>query len=81
MSSSGEIKTPADAAEDATAIGGDPARRTYRRLRMGGLSASEAGNLTAHVKGLHAVPGGWSVEEIERLLFVRELVRQGRMNS
>jgi len=66
---------------EAGGVGSDPARRTYRRLRMGGLTMSEAGNLTAHVKGLHAVPGGWSVEEIERLLFVRELVRQGRLGS
>ena len=66
---------------DPTAVRGDPALRTFRRLRMGGLTMSEAGNLTAHVKGLHAVPGGWTVEEIERLLFVRELVRQGRMGS
>ena len=66
---------------DPTGVGGDPAQRTFRRLRMGGLTMSEAGNLTAHVKGLHAVPGGWSVEEIERLLFVREMVRQGRMGS
>jgi hypothetical protein len=66
---------------DPTGVGGDPAQRTFRRLRMGGLTTSEAGNLTAHVKGLHAVPGGWNVEEIERLLFVREMVRQGRMGS
>jgi hypothetical protein len=59
----------------------DPANRTFRRLRMGGLSTTEAGNLTARVKGLRAVPGGWKVEEIERLLFVRELVRQGRITS
>jgi hypothetical protein len=66
---------------DPTGVGADPALRTFRRLRMGGLTMSEAGNLTAHVKGLHAVPGGWTVEEIEQLLFVRELVRQGRMGS
>jgi hypothetical protein len=66
---------------DPTGVGGDPAQRTFRRLRMGGLTMSEAGNLTAHVKGLHAVPGGWTVEEIERLLFVREMVRQGRISS
>jgi hypothetical protein len=59
----------------------DPAGRTFRRLRMGGLTVSEAGNLTARVKGLRAVPGGWKVEEIEQLLFVRELVRQGRITS
>ena len=59
----------------------DPARQTFRRLRMGGLSVREAGNLTARVKGLKSVPTGWKVEEIEQLLFVRELVRQGRITS
>lgn len=58
-----------------------PVRTTYRRLRMGGLTAAEAGNLTAHLAGLPAVPKGWQVEELERLLFVRELVRLGRLRS
>lgn len=58
-----------------------PVRTTYRRLRMGGLTAGEAGNLTAHLAGLHVVPRGWQIEEVERLLFVRELVRLGRIGS
>lgn len=58
-----------------------PVRVTYRRLRSGGLTAGEAGNLTAHLAGLRPVPRGWEVEELERLLFVRELVRQGRIGS
>jgi hypothetical protein len=71
----------ADAA--VMADGAEPAsvRTTYRRLRIAGLSAREAGTLTGHLAGLRAVPGGWSVEEVERLLFVRELVRAGRMGS
>lgn len=56
-------------------------RTTYRRLRIGGLTETEAGNLTAHLAGLHAVPNGWQIEELERLLFVRELVRLGRIGS
>jgi hypothetical protein len=79
--SSDDTTIRAGEAPDSTGVGADPALRTFRRLRMGGLTMTEAGNLTAHVKGLHAVPGGWTVEEIERLLFVRELVRQGRMRS
>jgi hypothetical protein len=67
------------------AAAAEPARdtvgMTYRRLRIAGLSAREAGTLTAHLTGLPIVPGGWRVEEIERLLFVRELVRTGRMGS
>ena len=76
-----DLTTRTGTEPDESGVGGDPALRTFRRLRMGGLTTTEAGNLTAHVKGLHAVPGGWSVEEIEGLLFVRELVRQGRMGS
>ena len=63
----------------------DPAhetvRMTYRRLRIAGLDAREAASLTARLSGLPMVPRGWQVAEIERLLFVRELVRTGRMGS
>jgi hypothetical protein len=61
--------------------GHETVRTTYRRLRAAGLSAREAGSLTAHLRGLPAVPRGWQIEEVERLLFVRELVRTGRMGS
>lgn len=56
-------------------------RMTYRRLRIAGLDAREAASLTARLSGLPMVPRGWQVEEVERLLFVRELVRTGRMGS
>jgi hypothetical protein len=54
-------------------------RGTYQRLRMVGLTASEAGNLTAHLNGLHVSENGWTLQEIERLLFVRALVDLGRI--
>ena len=66
---------PADAAPAADV------RATYRRLRQAGLSAREAGSLTAHLEGLAPVPGGWAIEEVERLRFVRALIRSGRMGS
>lgn len=56
-------------------------RMTYRRLRIAGLDAREAASLTARLSGLPMIPRGWRVEEVERLLFVRELVRTGRMGS
>jgi len=56
-------------------------RSTYQRLRLAGLSASEAGNLTAHLNGLHVAEQGWSVSEIERVLFLRALVDLGRISS
>jgi hypothetical protein len=60
---------------------GPSAADTYRRLRLAGLSAREAGSLVGHLHGLSTVPGGWAIEEVEHLLFVRELVRTGRMGS
>jgi hypothetical protein len=56
-------------------------RGTYQRLRMVGLSASEAGNLTAHLNGLRVAEQGWALPEIERLLFIRALVDLGRIAS
>jgi hypothetical protein len=58
-----------------------PARTTYRRLRLAGLDAAQAGNLTAHLAGLRATPRGWTVHEIESLLFVRSLVDGGKLRS
>jgi hypothetical protein len=56
-------------------------RSTYQRLRMVGLSAVEAGNLTAHLNGLRVAEQGWALPEIERLLFIRALVDLGRIPS
>jgi hypothetical protein len=48
---------------------------------MVGLSAVEAGNLTAHLNGLRVAEQGWALPEIERLLFIRALVDLGRIPS
>jgi hypothetical protein len=60
---------------------GPSAAATYRRLRFAGFSAREAGSLVGHLNGLSTVRGGWAIEEVEHLLFVRELVRLGRIGS
>lgn len=56
-------------------------RGTYRHLRMLGLDPSEAGNLAAFVRGIPPVEQGWTVKEIEHLLFLRYLVEQRRVAS
>ena len=75
----------APGASDAMAVAPVPeqrtARSTYHRLRMAGLTAAEAGNLTAHLSGLHVAEQGWTLKEIERVLFVRALVDRGRIAS
>jgi hypothetical protein len=63
----------------------ETARRTIevgaiaRRLQLGGLSFTEASNLTAHLVGLHPVRAGWSLRQVEHLLFLRSIVETGRL--
>lgn len=70
--------------EAAAAARGPEARSvrgTYHRLRMVGLTAVEAGNLTAHLSGLRIADQAWTLHEIESLLFVRALSERGRLPS
>ena len=46
-----------------------------------GLSTAEAGNLTARLEGIHAVPGGWTLRDVERLQFLRWLITSGRFGA
>jgi hypothetical protein len=54
---------------------------TYRDLGAKGLAPAEAGNLTAYLRGLRPVDQGWTVAEIDRLLFLRYLVDRGRFDG
>ena len=53
----------------------------YRDLGAQGLAPAEAGNLTAYLRGIRPVAQGWTVAEINRLLFLRHLVDRGRIGS
>jgi hypothetical protein len=57
-----------------------PVAATTRRLQLCGLSAAEASNLTAHLSGLPAVESGWTVRQIEHLLFLRSIVETHRLD-
>jgi hypothetical protein len=68
------------------AVGASPSRgsavlATYRDLGAKGLAPTEAGNLTAYLRGLRPVDQGWTVAEIDRLLFLRYLVDRDRLDS
>jgi hypothetical protein len=52
---------------------------TARRLQQGGLTLGEASNLTAHLAGLPPVRTGWSLRQVEHLLFLRSIVESGRL--
>ncbi len=56
-----------------------PVATTTWRLQLCGLSVSEASNLTAHLNGLPAAKSGWTVRQIEHLLFLRSIVETGRL--
>ncbi len=50
----------------------------YRLLLLRGLAPDEAANLTAFLFGIPVAQRQWTLAEVNRLLFVRELWRSGR---
>ena len=51
-------------------------RATHRMLMLRGLTSDEAANLTAYICGIRAGERPWKVEEINRLLFLRDFHRR-----
>lgn len=58
-----------------------PVAATTRCLQQCGLSMAEATNLTAHLSGLAVAQSGWTVRQIEHLLFLRSIVDSGRLKA
>jgi hypothetical protein len=56
-------------------------RGVFLGLRRCGLTSEEAGNLTAHLEGIRAVPGGWTLDEVARLQFTRWMVQAGQLGA
>jgi hypothetical protein len=56
-------------------------RKVFLGLRRCGLSIEQAGNLTAHLEGIRAVHGGWTLEEVARLQFTRWMVMAGELGA
>jgi hypothetical protein len=54
---------------------------THRALLGKGLTASEAANLTAYLCGIPLHDVQWSLAQVNRLLFLRELHRTGRIGE
>jgi hypothetical protein len=75
----------ADASGPAASSSNGPARTTrpgtratYRNLLMRGLAPEEAANLTAYLCGIQVGSQPWKLNEVNRLLFLRELQAAGR---
>jgi hypothetical protein len=57
-------------------------RATYRALLLRGFTTGEAANLTAYLSGIEVGAGRpWRLADIDRLLFLRELCRTGRLGA
>jgi hypothetical protein len=56
-------------------------QRTYWALLRKGLSTAEASNLTAFLCGIPLNDVQWSMAQVNRLLFIRELHRTGRIGE
>ena len=61
---------------------GSSTRATYRALLVRGFTPGEAANLTAYLSGIEVGAGRpWRLADIDRLLFLRELCRTGRLGA
>jgi len=67
-----------------TTTGSDPApnpelhtRAIYRNLLLRGLAPDEAANLTAFMAGIAVGDTHWTLAQINQLLFLREMNRNG----
>jgi hypothetical protein len=56
----------------------DNVERTYKLFRFQNLSPEEAVNLTALSVNLNPSPH-WTLDEIKRILFIRDMVEKGKM--
>lgn len=54
---------------------------THRALVRKGLTSAEAANLTAFLCGIPLRDVHWSLTQVNRLLFIRELHRTGRIGE
>ena len=52
-------------------------RATYRNLILRGLAPDEAANLTAYLAGIAVGETHWTLTQINQLLFLREMNRNG----
>jgi hypothetical protein len=79
----GVALTPSTAIADLTRTSADHllTRATYRLLQMKGLAPEEAANVTAFLCGIPVADVHWSLNQINQLLFLRQLARTGRFGA
>jgi hypothetical protein len=56
-----------------------PFGQAARRLQQAGFTPTEAANLMAHLAGLSFARSGWTIRQVEHLVFIRAIVETGRL--
>jgi hypothetical protein len=72
------MKTGASLRTPVTPSPANETRAIYRALLLRSLRPSEAASLTAFLVGIPLGSQPWTIEEINRLLFLRQLCEAGR---
>jgi hypothetical protein len=65
------------AASSSAAVQVQTTRATYRTLLLKGMAPDEAANLTAYLAGIPVGEATWTLSQVNRLLFLREMQRIG----
>jgi hypothetical protein len=58
-----------------------PFGQLARRLQQRGFTPTEAANLLARCAGLPAARSGWTIRQVEHLVFIRTIVENGRLGG
>ena len=58
-----------------------PVAMTVRRLQMCGFNPIEAATLAGRLTGLPVTRSGWTVRQVEYLVFLRAIVESGRLGA
>jgi hypothetical protein len=74
------MASPAQAATPATPSAPSP-RSVWRLLQMKGMTPDEAANLTAFLYGLPTADLHWTLPQLNKLLFLRQMRQNGRFGD
>ena len=79
--SGSEATTSTVSPEPAATTPAPTPRAVWRLLQMRGMTPDEAANLTAFLYGLPTTDLRWSVPQLNKLLFLRQMRQDGRFGG
>ena len=79
--SGSEATTSTDSPELAATTQAPTPRAVWRLLQMRGMTPDESANLTAFLYGLPTADLHWSLAQLNKLLFLRQMRQDGRFGN